>query len=371
MRAREREKENRTNKKKEVKEKEKKKNNKGMRGRHMQCARTSMLRRYIYRYIWLFFIGFLFIWIIFPCKKCQRIISKNDEKIGTYDIPNIVHFITGQGDATEAILNRYGPRLGSRRMERAPSEFQLINYLVLLSARKHIKPDKIYLHYSLEPTGYWWLKAKNDLQLNITLNQIPQITSIYNHPLYHHAHRSDIARLDILNKYGGIYLDLDVLILKSFSNFISNPYQVEAIFAWENKEFNAICNAVIIAPIYSKFLRRIYESYQSFNSSCWACHSVLLTGYLAKIYSNEVDVLPSNTFFEPSYLHIEELYVYNQYNFQKNYACHLWNSYVGNIFLYNLTLDSILKPQKMTTFIRMIIHAVGYEKLHMIVRETF
>ncbi|CAF5217426.1 unnamed protein product, partial [Rotaria magnacalcarata] len=92
------------------------------------------------------------------CEDCQRIISK-DESIGSYAIPNIVHFITSQGDASEAVLKKFGPRLGYRRMERAPDEFQLINYLVLLSARNQIKPDQLYVHYSFEPTGYWWTKA--------------------------------------------------------------------------------------------------------------------------------------------------------------------------------------------------------------------
>ncbi|CAF2462386.1 unnamed protein product [Rotaria sp. Silwood2] len=330
-----------------------------------------MRYRYINRYACLFVIIFSFCWIIFRCKNncknCQRILTK-DESVGTYNIPNIVHFITGQGDSSDAILDRYGPRLAFRRMERAPSEFQLINYLVLLSARKNIQPDQLYVHYSFEPTGYWWLKAKQDRELNLTLNHIPEITSIYNYPLYHHAHRTDIARLKILDKYGGIYLDLDVLILKSFSKLTSNPYHVEAIFAWENQKFKAICNAVIIAPVHSKFLRRLYQSYQSFNSSCWGCHSVLLTGQLANIYKNEVYILPSRAFFKPSWSHIEDLYVYNLYNFKNNYACHLWNSYVGKIYLYNLTLDSILKPKKMTTFIRMIIHAIGKEKLNMIAR---
>ncbi|CAF1273510.1 unnamed protein product [Rotaria sordida] len=306
-----------------------------------------MRYRYINRYACLFVIVFSFGWIVFHCKNncknCQRILTK-DESYGTYDIPNIVHFITGQGDSSDAILDRYGPRLGFRRMERASREFQLINYLVLLSA------------------------PKQDHELNLTLNHIPEITSIYNYPLYHHAHRTDIARLEILDKYGGIYLDLDVLILKSFSNLISNSYHVEAIFAWENQKFHAICNAVIIAPKNSKFLRRIYQSYQSFNSSCWGCHSILLTGQLANIYKNEVYILPSRAFFKPSWSHIEDLYVNNIYNFKYNYACHLWNSYIGNIFLYNLTINSILKPKKMTTFIRMIIHAVGKEKLNMIAR---
>lgn len=335
----------------------------------MQCMRTTMFRKCIrYRYTCFVFVVFLIIMMIFSSKKCPRFFSKNEPMIGTYEIPHIVHFITGQGDASESLLDRFGPRLRSRRMERAPVEFQLINYLVLLSARKHLQPDQLVLHYSIEPTGYWWSKVKEDRQLNVTLHRIPPITSIYGHAVYHHAHRADVARLEILNQYGGIYLDLDVLVLRSFSRFIANSYQVEAIFAWENEEFHALSNAVIIAPIYSKFLRRIHQSYQSFNSSCWACHSVLLTGQLARIYSHEVHLLPSQTFFRPSWSHVNDLYLYNQYDFHENYACHLWNSYVGQLFLSNLTVDSILNPKRMTTFIRMIVHAVGRERLESLLK---
>ena len=189
------------------------------------------------------------------------------------------------------------------------------------------------------------------------------IPSIYHHALHHHAHRTDIARLEVLDRYGGIYLDLDVLVLKSFDDLLSNPEQAEAIMAWENQQYQAICNAVILAPVHSRFLRRVHQSYQSFNSSCWACHSVLLIGQLATIYSREVQILPSNAFFAPSWSRVEELYVYNQFDFRANYACHLWNSYVGESFLRNLTLHSILRPARMTTFVRMLVHAVGSEKL--------
>lgn len=350
-----------------------------MKRRQMQCGRTNLFSihmryRYISRCGFLFIIIILSLVIVFrckhKCKQCQRIVTKDDTVTTSYEIPNIVHFITGQGDASDKVLEKYGPRIGYRRMERAPNEFLLINYLVLLSVRKHINPDKLYVHYSFQPVGYWWLKAKQDRELNLTLNQIPPIKSIYNHPLYHHAHRTDVARLEILDKYGGIYLDLDVLVLKSFSSLTSNQENVEAIFAWEKQKFSTICNAVILAPIHSKFLQRVYQSYQSFNSSCWGCHSVLLTGELARIYRNEVSVLSSKAFFSPSWSNIDELYLYNTYNFKRNYACHLWNSYVGNIFLYNLTLASILKPVKETTFIRMIVRGVGNEKLNKIARES-
>ena len=334
-----------------------------------------MSRRYFgSRFIPFLAVIALLLWILLhsnhSCPQCERVLSSDDQgekRTRTYEIPPIVHFITGQGDASESLLDRFGPRLGLRRMESASSDFQLIHYLVLLSARRQIRPEQLFVHYSYEPSGYWWEKAKEDLELNMTTNLIPVTTSIYEHPLHHHAHRTDVARLATLDQYGGIYLDMDVLVLRSFSELLANDPQVEAIFAWETEEFRSICNAVIVAPIRSKFLRRMYHAYQSFNSSCWGCHSVLLTGRLADVYPKEVLVLPSRAFFSPSWANIEELYVYNRYNFRENYACHLWNSFVGKHFLHNLTIEAILKPHRKTTFLRMLVQAIGREKLTSIV----
>lgn len=303
------------------------------------------------------------------CPPC-RTIPLTNQRLGSYKIPNIVHFIIGQGDSSESILDRVGPRLGQRRMERAPPEFQLINYLVLLAARRQIQPDQIIVHFSHEPIGDWWLRAKQDKQLNLTLRKIPLTISIFQHHLYHHAHRTDIARLQVLDQFGGIYLDFDVLSLRSFDSLLENQRNVEAILAWESEQYRTVGNSVVLAPRSSIFLQRAYQSYQSFNSSCWACHSVVLLGQLAQIYSNEVLILPTNTFLTPSWSQIEELYIFNKFDFRKNYACHLWNSLVGKIFLYNLTLDSFIKPRHTATFHRMVIHAVGKSKLEQLARSS-
>lgn len=289
----------------------------------------------------------------------------------TFLIPPRIHFITGQGDGDEEELNRFGPRLQQRRMERASTEFRLIDYLVLLAARRSFPTDELFLHYSIEPTGFWWNKARNDSDLNLIAHRIPLKTSIFRHRLVHHAHRTDLVRLEILDEYGGIYLDLDLLVLKSFAQFRRNSRHVEAMFAWENEQFRALSNAMIIAPRQSKFLRRLRDSYQSFNSSCWACHSVLLSAQLASIYSAEVFIFPSKTFFQPSWTQIDELYLSNQYDFRENYACHLWNSYVGQLFLNNLTANELLRPQRMTTFHRMIHQAIGMEKLQSVLNKEF
>ncbi|CAF0766093.1 unnamed protein product [Didymodactylos carnosus] len=284
------------------------------------------------------------------------------------EIPRIVHFITGQGDSSNEQLKLYGPILPGVKLKQA-REFELINYLCLLAARYILKPHKIYVHYYKEPKSYWWTKAKNDSDLKLTLRKTRQITSIYGHKLYHHAHRGDIMRLEVLLKYGGIYLDLDVLALNSFDSLLKNKLQKQTILGYENENYNAVCNAVILSIPRSQFLRRLYESYQSLNATCWACHSVMLTGYLATIYSQETLVLPSVAFYEPSYLNIEELYYFDTYDFRKNYASHLWNSFIGDEFLKNLTLDYILYPKQLTTLIKMIRHSIGIKKLQKINKD--
>lgn len=309
------------------------------------------------------FLLLLIVKTLFFSRRSCREISLFDVRRDDFQIPRRIHFITGQGDASEDELDRWGPRLAQRRMERAENDFHLINFLVVLAAEKFLRPREIFLHFAIEPTTFWWKKLFEMSELKIVRHKIPIRTSIFRHRLVHHAHRTDLARLDVLDEFGGVYLDLDLLVLRSFEHLFNNDEQVEAIFAWESQTFRALSNALIIAPMKSKFLRRIKDSYQSFNSSCWACHSVLLTGQLATIYSDEVQILPSKDFFRPSWSHIDELYVYNQYDFRQNYAVHLWNSYVGKIFLQNLTLNEILQPKRMTTFIRMIHHAIGEKTL--------
>lgn len=68
---------------------------------------------------------------------------------------------------------------------------------------------------------------------------------------------SDYIRLDVLNKYGGIYLDTDVEILKSFDDLLPNDFFVSS----ESKY--TICTAVIGAKPNTEWIKTLMNSYEN------------------------------------------------------------------------------------------------------------
>lgn len=57
---------------------------------------------------------------------------------------------------------------------------------------------------------------------NTTLEivQLSQPTHVFGQPLSSVYHASDVARIQILMKYGGIYLDNDMLVLRPLDKFL-------------------------------------------------------------------------------------------------------------------------------------------------------
>ena len=261
-------------------------------------------------------------------------------------IPLIVHFIVGQVDQKQ--INHSFPLV---------TNFSMINYLVILSARRQIRPKQLFVHYYEEPNSFWWTLTKQDAELDITLVKSRLVEHIFGHPVYHHSHRSDVLRTEILLEYGGIYLDTDVITLRSFDSLLN---LANVVVGYENEETLDIGSAVILAKKNAPFVRRIYDSYQSYSDLCWNCHAVINPGRLAMMYTQELKVLPMNAFFLPYYSEREAFFERNDYNFTSNYACHLWNK-VFNQELSSLTPDHIINGD--FTLARMLRHAIGNQTL--------
>ena len=124
-------------------------------------------------------------------------------------------------------------------------------YLSILSVHKFIRPNHIYFHTNDHPGGFYWNlaekipefkvvhrnPAKNVLGHNITFTPwYPQIVV-------------DLERLLVLLEYGGIYFDLDVIALKSFSSLL----QYDTTLGLENQW--KICAGVIVSRPNAAFLK--------------------------------------------------------------------------------------------------------------------
>lgn len=119
-------------------------------------------------------------------------------------IPKIVHFIFG--------LKGENPTLNFE------------HYLAIKSAHDVLQPQTIYMHYHYTPVGENWEKVKPFL----TLNRVEIPSSIFGQSVKHYAHAADVIRLEMLIKYGGIYMDIDVITVKPMDDLLNHDFVMGA-----------------------------------------------------------------------------------------------------------------------------------------------
>ncbi|KAF7724567.1 hypothetical protein EC973_000875 [Apophysomyces ossiformis] len=224
-----------------------------------------------------------------------------DVKAAATSIPKIVHFVYG--------LRSPEPTL------------DLIHYLAIKSAHDVLKPEQIMFHYHYLPVGEQFEKARPML----TLRQVDLVHDIFGRPVKHYAHQADVIRLEVLQQYGGIYLDLDVISLKPIDHLL----RYEFAMAQEGKGgAMGLCNAMILARPNARFLQRWYATYETFDSNDWNYHSVVLPGRLAPHFSDEITVLNHTAFFWPLWdgPGLRAAFLEKSYDYGMNYGTHIWES---------------------------------------------
>ena len=150
-----------------------------------------------------------------------------------YVVPNLVHFIWFGKDRTMSFLN----------------------YISITSARKIQKPEKIMLHCDHLPLGEWWERLRKEANITVVHREPP--TSIHNQTLLHMYHKGDVAKLEILQEYGGIYLDYDVIVLHSM-----DPLRKYDMTLGKERPPKLIAG-IMVARKDALFLKIFYESYRN------------------------------------------------------------------------------------------------------------
>jgi len=239
-------------------------------------------------------------------------------------IPNIIHFIFG-----------LEPDFGGK-------PFGLMNYLAIKSAYTLNKPARIMFYYSYLPKGYWWEMARK----YVTPVRIKAPTEIYGRPLMHFAHKADVVRLMVLIQFGGIYLDMDTICVKPFTDLLDNKFVIG--FQGQPPLSHSLCNAVMLSQQGALFPRVWLKNYENFRSRgrdrYWCEHSVVLPARLAAKNSiaGECTIVPYNFFHYPLYNESElEMLFREHHHYDDAYCFHLWESFSYDKYLKNLTPDYI------------------------------
>ena len=210
--------------------------------------------------------------------------------------------------------------------------WSLVHYVCLKSAVERIAPEQALFYYEFEPSGPWW-ELSREL---ITPVRIEAPREIFGRPLAHVAHRSDVVRLQKLIERGGIYLDADVLVQRSFDDLLNH----QAVLGREGIDAQfGLANAVILAEPHSQFLLRWLEEYRSFRGENWSEHSAEIPARLAGAYPSEITVLPHTAFYWPLWIkeHLDWVFASNRpIPLEQTYANHLWE-YIAWNYLEDLT----------------------------------
>src|SRR5581483_221145 len=109
--------------------------------------------------------------------------------------------------------------------------FNFIYYIAIKSALYHNPTYQVYLHTDAMPdfNNNIYLQHLKD---NIIINLIEEPKRLNDHNIYHFQHKADYVRLNVLEKFGGIYLDLDFISLKSFDHFLNYIF----VMSYENDD---------------------------------------------------------------------------------------------------------------------------------------
>ena len=191
------------------------------------------------------------------------------------------------------------------------------------------------------------------------------VTHIFGRPVKVIEHVTDIIRLRTLMKYGGIYIDGDIIPLRSFDKFI---YHSKDMTLGTEKEWNIRSHAppaVMIGHRKNPFLDRWIQGYKNFNDRNWAESSVLQPARLAKKYPEELNLETRYTFYYP-YVGKECIDVFFYSNDMqsllgnRSHTIHFWNhrnkKYLtpltpSSIFNCDIGINEVLRPLLPNPFI--------------------
>ena len=228
-----------------------------------------------------------------------------------YSVPSHAHFVFGME-----------PGFGH-------VPFGLMHYIALLGTRLYVQPEKISWHHRFLPnetTNRWWACARP----LVVLREVGDVTQVHDRhfPSLHVAHKADIVRMRIMREEGGIYLDSDVIPIRSFDELRRIAGDKLIMGREVTPGQDGMANAVLVGAPNTSFINRWWSAYTTFDpDGSWAYHSVILPREIAAEHADEILILSGNAFFRPTWMELTQLYESDdKYTFQDNFAVHLWTS---------------------------------------------
>ena len=222
-------------------------------------------------------------------------------------------------------------------------EFMKFHYECVKSMIRHMPDYKIIIYNDIEPenNNYW-----NDIKTyeNIKIETMIPPHSYDGYPLKYIQYKADVVRLEVLYQYGGIYLDLDMLIIKNFNNIINTGK--DFYISEENERGGGLINSFLACKPKNGFIKKWLESFKiGLRMDNWAYHiresnKQLLNKKKHYFIKYNIEILESKYFFPFKWSEREKFE-----NIEENlngdiYGIHLYETILKDILVDNYYFDN-------------------------------
>ena len=206
--------------------------------------------------------------------------------------------------------------------------FRIEEWLSVMSVVKFIKPDEITIFGAKRIQGCWWNRTRSFVNLEILPKQA-WVRKLNGKKVEKLPHISDFLRLEMLYRRGGIYMDTDVIAMKSFDRLLNK----QVVLADEEKYHGVPNVAVMLARKHSCFMCNFMKQACKNFDGDWTTHSV---GTLKKMYKRDwkhyKDALLLKLrfgFYPFSWRELHQLFEVNMdklsFNVSQAYSIHLYH----------------------------------------------
>ena len=202
------------------------------------------------------------------------------------------------------------------------TELRFHEAMALMAVQRYVRPRKILLWYDAEstpPAGRWWHFARQSVA---HLLPVPyrRPTTVFNRTLSVPEHQSDVARLAIVDEHGGLYIDLDVILVRPLDALL----HFDVVLGAESPDL--LGSGLILArrPA-AEFIRRWRRAYaDKFDDGRWNEHACRVPMMLARRHPGLVHV-EWFLMHRPNWDERQWLYTEGRlWDWSNNYAVHLW-----------------------------------------------
>lgn len=180
--------------------------------------------------------------------------------------------------------------------------FSYVHALAAQSAAAVNRFDRMRLICDRTPTGVWWEQCRHLLDVEV----VTPPDNVFDVPLHHPSHVTDVIRFHEMLSTGGVFLDLDVLCVKPL-----NVYRTHACVLGrqerDGQEYGLGC-AVMMCEPHAVFVEEWFTGYdparslwRGFRSTgrdeYWSEMSTRYASMLAQRLPDEVTVLDHTVFY--------------------------------------------------------------------------